>query len=151
MKTAAKVFLILAIIGAAFNILIGAMMGTVMTWFSASTEFNEAFDEAVGDSTWTVDGEEVDVDPEFTGMVASLLVVVYAAIFIISGILCLIFAIIALVQMKTRKPGVGISVCVLLFCNLLAGIFLLCSKPEEYGEAPVAPAAPNNDEFTYSV
>ena len=62
-----------------------------------------------------------------------------AKIFIIIGmivgfwtILPLVFGIIALKQMKTQKPSTGISVCVLLFCSLLGGIFLLCSKDEEY-------------------
>ena len=47
-------------------------------------------------------------------------------------ILPLVFGIIALKQMKTGKPSTGMCVCVLLFCSLLGGIFLLCSKPEEY-------------------
>ena len=47
-------------------------------------------------------------------------------------ILPLVFGIIALKQMKTQKPSTGIRVCVLLFVNLLGGIFLLCSKDEEY-------------------
>lgn len=62
-----------------------------------------------------------------------------AKVFIIIGmiigfwsILPLVFGIIALKKMKTEKPSTGLSVCVLLFCNILAGIFLLCSKPEEY-------------------
>jgi len=62
-----------------------------------------------------------------------------AKVFIIIGmivgfwtILPLIFGIIALKKMKTEKPSTGLSVCVLLFCNVLGGIFLLCSKPEEY-------------------
>jgi len=62
-----------------------------------------------------------------------------AKVFIIIGmvvgfwtVLPLIFGIIALKQMKTQKPSTGISICVLLFCNLIGGILLLCSKPEEY-------------------
>ena len=62
-----------------------------------------------------------------------------AKVFIIIGmitgaiaILPLIFGIIALKKMKTEKPSTGLSVCVLLFCSLLGGIFLLCSKDEEY-------------------
>ncbi len=62
-----------------------------------------------------------------------------AKVFIIIGmvvgfwtILPLIFGGIALSQMKNGKPSTGISVCVLLFCSLLGGIFLLCSKEEEY-------------------
>ena len=62
-----------------------------------------------------------------------------AKIFIIIGmivgamaILPLVFGIIALKQMKTQKPSTGICVCVLLFCSLLGGIFLLCSKDQEY-------------------
>lgn len=65
-----------------------------------------------------------------------------AKVFIIIGmilgfwtILPLIFGGIALKQMKTQKPTTGISVCVLLFCSLLGGIFLLCSKDEEYAAA----------------
>ncbi len=65
-----------------------------------------------------------------------------AKVFIILGMICgfyailpLIFGIIALNQMKTGKPSTGISVCVLLFCSLLGGIFLLCSKDEEYIQA----------------
>ena len=71
-----------------------------------------------------------------------------AKVFIIIGmitmfwcILPLIFGGIALNQMKTQKPSTGICVCVLLFCNLLGGIFLLCSDESEYvtvdDQAPV--------------
>ncbi|MBR2616376.1 MAG: hypothetical protein IKC69_06840 [Clostridia bacterium] len=70
-----------------------------------------------------------------------------AKVFIIIGmivgfwyVLPLIFGIIALKKMKTEKPSVGLSVCVLIFCSLLGGIFLLCSKDEEYGEPAPAPA-----------
>ncbi|MBQ8409675.1 MAG: hypothetical protein IJY39_12525 [Clostridia bacterium] len=70
-----------------------------------------------------------------------------AKVFIIIGmivgfwyILPLIFGAIALKKMKTEKPSVGFSVCVLIFCSVLGGIFLLCSKDEEY--APKAPEAP---------
>lgn len=69
-----------------------------------------------------------------------------AKVFIIIGmvvgcwtILPLVFGIIALNQMKTQKPSTGMSVCVLLFCSLLGGIFLLCSNEEEY----VVPAPQN--------
>ena len=55
------------------------------------------------------------------------------------SVLPLIFGIIALNKMKKGKPSVGFSVCVLIFCSLLGGIFLLCSKEEEY--AAPAPAA----------
>ena len=75
-----------------------------------------------------------------------------AKVFIIIGmivgfwmILPLIFGGIALKKMKTEKPSVGLSVCVLLFCNTLAGIFLLCSRPEEYA-APAEPVAPATEE-----
>lgn len=73
-----------------------------------------------------------------------------AKVFIIIGmifgfwyILPLIFGAIALKKMKTQKPSVGFGVCIILFCSVLGGIFLLCSKAEEY-EAPAAPveAAP---------
>lgn len=66
-----------------------------------------------------------------------------AKIFIIIGMICgfwsilpLVFGIIALKKMKTEKPSTGLSVCVLLFCNLLGGLFLLLSKKSEYGEVP---------------
>ena len=62
-----------------------------------------------------------------------------AKVFIILGmivgcwmILPLVFGGIALGQMKNQKPTTGICICVLLFCSLLGGIFLLCSKDEEY-------------------
>jgi hypothetical protein len=42
--------------------------------------------------------------------------------------------------MKKGKPSVGFSVCVLIFCSLLGGIFLLCSKEEEYAAPAPAPA-----------
>lgn len=48
------------------------------------------------------------------------------------GILPIIFGAIALGKMKNEKPSVGISVCVIIFCSVLGGIFLLCSRPEEY-------------------
>ncbi len=69
-----------------------------------------------------------------------------AKVFIIIGmivgfwtILPLIFGGIALSKMKTQKPSTGICVCVLLFCSMLGGIFLLCSSDEEYVAAPPAP------------
>lgn len=80
-----------------------------------------------------------------------------AKVFIIIGMICgfwmilpLIFGIIALKQMSTQKPSTGICVCVLLFCNLLGGIFLLCSKEEEYLPAviPATPSAPAEAETT---
>jgi predicted permease len=37
-------------------------------------------------------------------------------------------------------PLVIFSVCVLIFCSLLGGIFLLCSKEEEYAAPAPAPA-----------
>jgi hypothetical protein len=70
-----------------------------------------------------------------------------AKVFIIIGmivgfwyVLPLIFGIIALNKMKKGKPSVGFSVCVLIFCSLLGGIFLLCSKEEEYAAPAPAPA-----------
>ena len=71
-----------------------------------------------------------------------------AKVFIILGmilqcylILPLIVGFIALGKMKTQKPSTALSVCVLLFCDTIGGILLLCSKEEEY-VAPAAPAAP---------
>ena len=65
-----------------------------------------------------------------------------AKVFIIIGmivgfwyILPLIFGGIALSQMKNGKPSTGISVCVILFCSLLGGIFLLCSDEKDYAPA----------------
>lgn len=70
-----------------------------------------------------------------------------AKVFIIIGMICgfwlilpLIFGGVALSKMKTEKPSTGLSVCVLLFCSPLGGIFLLCSKDEEY--LPAAAPAP---------
>ena len=70
-----------------------------------------------------------------------------AKVFIIIGmivgfwyVLPLIFGIIALKKMKKGKPSVGFSVCVLIFCSLLGGIFLLCSKEEEYAAPAPTPA-----------
>lgn len=66
-----------------------------------------------------------------------------AKIFIIISMICgfwtilpLVFGIIALKKMKTEKPSTGLSVCVLIFCSLLGGLFLLLSKESEYGEVP---------------
>ena len=63
-----------------------------------------------------------------------------AKVFIIIGMIFnfwwiapIIVGAIALKKMKTEKPSVGLSVCVLIFTNVLGGIFLLCSRPEEYG------------------
>lgn len=63
-----------------------------------------------------------------------------AKVFIIIGMIIgfwsivpLIVGGIALYQMKTRKPSTLMSILVLLFCSLLGGIFLLCSKDSEYG------------------
>lgn len=62
-----------------------------------------------------------------------------AKIFIIIGmvvgfwmILPLIFGGIALSQMKTKKPSLAMSICVLIFCSVLGGVFLLLSKSEDY-------------------
>lgn len=40
---------------------------------------------------------------------------------------------VALNQMKTQKPSTAVCVLVLLFCNLIGGILLLCSDESEYG------------------
>ncbi len=63
-----------------------------------------------------------------------------AQVFIIIGMVCgfwvilpLIFGGIALSQMsKGQRPSTGISVCVLLFCNMIGGILLLCAKDEDF-------------------
>lgn len=63
-----------------------------------------------------------------------------AQVFIIIGmvfgclmILPLIFGGIALSQMsKGQRPSTGMSVCVLLFCNMIGGILLLCAKDEDF-------------------
>ena len=40
---------------------------------------------------------------------------------------------IALSQMsKGQRPSTGMSVCVLLFCNMIGGILLLCAKDEDF-------------------
>ena len=50
---------------------------------------------------------------------------------IITSIPAIIFGIIALVKLaKPGKPSIGISICTLLFCNIVAGILMLCI-PEE--------------------
>ena len=50
---------------------------------------------------------------------------------IATTILAIIFSIIALVKLsKPGKPPIGISVCTLIFCNIIAGILMLCI-PEE--------------------
>lgn len=59
-----------------------------------------------------------------------------AQVFIIIGMVCgfwvilpLIFGGIALSQMsKGQRPSTGISVCVLLFCNMIGGILLLAQR-----------------------
>lgn len=63
-----------------------------------------------------------------------------AQVFIILGMVCgfwailpLIFGGIALSQMsKGQRPSTGMSVCVLLFCNMIGGILLLCAKDEDF-------------------
>ena len=63
-----------------------------------------------------------------------------AQVFIIIGMVCgfwvilpLISGGIALSQMsKGQRPSTGISVCVLLFCNMIGGILLLCAKDEDF-------------------
>lgn len=63
-----------------------------------------------------------------------------AQVFIILSMVCgfwmilpLIFGGIALSQMsKGQRPSTGISVCVLLFCNMIGGILLLCAKDEDF-------------------
>ena len=63
-----------------------------------------------------------------------------AQVFIILSMVCgfwmilpLIFGGIALSQMsKGQRPSTGMSVCVLLFCNTIAGILLLCAKDEDF-------------------
>ena len=63
-----------------------------------------------------------------------------AQVFIIIGMVCgfwvilpLIFGGIALSQMsKGQRPSTGISVCVLLFCNMIGGILLLCAEDEDF-------------------
>lgn len=63
---------------------------------------------------------------------AAKVFIILSMIFGFYMILPLVFGIIALKKMKTEKPSTGLSVCVLLFCSVLAGVFLLCSKEEEY-------------------
>ena len=83
-----------------------------------------------------------------------------AQVFIIIGMVCgfwailpLIFGGIALSQMsKGQRPSTGMSVCVLLFCNMIGGILLLCAKDEDFynpnmnngGYNNANYAAPNN-------
>ncbi len=63
-----------------------------------------------------------------------------AQIFIIIGmvtgcvaILPLVFGFMALKQMKEgKKPETWLCVCVLLFCNLIGGVLLLCGKDEDF-------------------
>ena len=63
-----------------------------------------------------------------------------AQVFIIIGMVCgfwailpLIFGGIALSQMsKGQRPSTGMSICVLLFCNMIGGILLLCAKDEDF-------------------
>ncbi len=64
---------------------------------------------------------------------------VAAQVFIIIGmvvgfwtILPLVFGILALVKMKEGKPDTWLNICVLLFCSLIGGIILLCSKEEDF-------------------
>ena len=33
---------------------------------------------------------------------------------------------------KGQRPSTGMSVCVLLFCNMIGGILLLCAKDEDF-------------------
>ena len=63
---------------------------------------------------------------------AAKVFIIIGMIFNFWAILPLIFGFITLKKMKTEKPSTGLSICTLLFCNLLGGIFLLLSKPEEY-------------------
>lgn len=44
----------------------------------------------------------------------------------------LILGIVALNKMKYEKPSTAFSICILLFCSMLGGIFLLLSEPSEY-------------------
>ena len=44
----------------------------------------------------------------------------------------LVFGIIALKKIKAGKPSTLFNVLVLIFCDPIAGILLLCSKPEAY-------------------
>ncbi len=73
-----------------------------------------------------------------------------AKVFIIIGMVTgfwmvapLVFGIIALNKMKQGKPSVGFSVCVLIFCSALGGIFLLCSKEHEYAVPANVPPVQN--------
>ena len=66
-----------------------------------------------------------------------------AKVFIIIGmitgfwmILPLVFGLIALKQMKTKKPSTGMCILVLIFCSAVGGIFLLCSSQKDYVAAP---------------
>lgn len=49
------------------------------------------------------------------------------------AILPLIFGFMALKQMKAgKKPETWLCVCTLLFCSLIGGVLLLCSKDEDF-------------------
>lgn len=69
---------------------------------------------------------------------AAKVFIILSMIFGFYAILPIIFGAIALKKMKTEKPSTGMCVCVLIFCSLAGGIFLLCSKESEYPAGQIA-------------
>ena len=121
MKTAAKVFLIIGKISAICLIVLGVLFAVVSGLSESFFEFIEVEADA-------------DIDAELAATIVSIVYLSMAITFVVVGILGTIFSSKALRQMKTKKPSVGICVCCLIFVNVLAGIFLLCSSEDDYGE-----------------
>lgn len=114
MKTASKVFLILSIVCGAILMICGAYF-------------------AFG----SFEGTPEDL-ADITSSGISL---------IVTGILMLVVAILALVKLKkakTHKELVGIGICAIFFCSLLAGAFILSIKDEDLN--PTKPSEPATTE-----
>jgi len=117
MKTAAKVFLIIGIVGAAMTILV-CILG--MTGVSS-----------------IIKNVIESVDAQSGAMMEGMLNIFYVS-GIISGALGLLFGILALKKLGTatmKSELIPMGVCSLLFCNLLGGLFMLLVKDEDLARA----------------
>lgn len=106
MKTAAKVFLILSIIGSAILIFVGGFTYLGGTALLATDEVTAVTAISSGISN------------------------------VVSGLISLIFSIVSLVKLNKATCAddysVGFRIVTLLFANIIAGIILLCMKDKDF-------------------
>ena len=121
MKIASRILSIVGIVSQVMNVFLSAILLSLIPMIppiDAGSDYTEIFLTSFYTSYFTTFGVTM----------------------IIMAIPGIIFGILALVQLsKPGKPSTGISVCTLIFCNVVAGILMLCIP--EKRTAPVEPVA----------